>query len=517
MKALFLLLGSIAQAQTPAFSVVNAASYAVNAPLAPGAIVSGFSPLIVPPVEILVAGSPVVPLGAVAGQVNFVLPAALANGDAVIQLRRNNQTVAQTTVRIGNVAPGLFDAGLVLRVNPDGSRSTTNLSDPFDPVGQTYLVLFGTGIRGTRTEVSATLGGIPVGVLAAGPQSEFAGLDQVNLGPVPEALTNREGIQPLRLTVDGIAANSLTLRPSTPGFNGWARRAELSLANSEMSVAEWNGKIYVMGGYPASRVTSNQVQVYDTAVDVWTLGPPLPAAVNHTMPAVANGKVYLIGGQSDAGNSSFVASNFEYDPETRQWRSRAPLPRPRGGGAAAALNGKIYVAGGRPPGGAEFAVYDPATDRWTELPNLPTQRNHLAVVAANNRIYVIGGRTQAGFQSPVLDDVEIFDPAANTWSKGAPLPRPRGGLNAVEANGCIHTFGGEGNTLAPNGVFPDHDVYNPVTNTWTHLADLPVPIHGVTGLAFRAGLIYLPGGGTAQGGSSGGTQHQVYRPEQVCR
>jgi hypothetical protein len=46
---------------------------------------------------------------------------------------------------------------------------------------------------------------------------------------------------------------------------------------------------------------------------------------------------------------------------------------------------------------------------------------------------------------------------------------------------------------------------------------MPIPVHGVTGLAFLSGLIYLPGGGTAQGGSSGGTQHQVYRPGLTCR
>ena len=97
------------------------------------------------------------------------------------------------------------------------------------------------------------------------------------------------------------------------------------------------------------------------------------------------------------------------------------------------------------------------------------------------------------------------------------LPRPRGGLNAVEALGCLHVFGGEGNNEAESGVYPDHDVYNPMTDTWTSLGAMPVPVHGVTGLAFRNGLIYLPGGGTSDGGSSGSTIHQVYRPNISCR
>jgi hypothetical protein len=76
----------------------------------------------------------------------------------------------------------------------------------------------------------------------------------------------------------------------------------------------------------------------------------------------------------------------------------------------------------------------------------------------------------------------------------------------------VHVFGGEFAT----GVHPDHDVYNPAANRWTSLANMPVPVHGVTGLHFQDGLIYLPGGGTQQGGSSGSRLHQVYRPNMVC-
>jgi hypothetical protein len=46
---------------------------------------------------------------------------------------------------------------------------------------------------------------------------------------------------------------------------------------------------------------------------------------------------------------------------------------------------------------------------------------------------------------------------------------------------------------------------------------MPTPVHGVTGAIFANGLIYLPGGGISEGGSSGSTLHQVYRPSQNCR
>jgi N-acetylneuraminic acid mutarotase len=181
------------------------------------------------------------------------------------------------------------------------------------------------------------------------------------------------------------------------------------------------------------------------------------------------------------------------------------------------VGGKIYVAGGRPPHGHEFAVYDPRTDAWKTLPDLPTQRNHLTVVAVEGKIYVLGGRFEGSFRSQKTDAVEAFDPATGAWERRARMPRPRGGLNGVEALGCIHVFGGEGSEQDPRGVFPDHDVYDPRSDTWTRLDPMPVPVHGVTGAAFLNGLIYLPGGGTALGGSSGSTIHQVYRPKITCR
>ena len=293
----------------------------------------------------------------------------------------------------------------------------------------------------------------------------------------------------------------------------WGRKADLLEANSEMSVAEVDGQIYVLGGYPSTRISTTVVQVYDPATDQWRRSAPLPVALNHTMSASVSGVVYVIGGQTEAGGDGpFVNTVYAFDPRRGSWVTRAPMPTARGGGGAAVVNGRIYVAGGRPPRGNDFAVYDPATDRWEILPILPTQRNHIGVVSVGSKVFVFGGRVGAGFETPTLDKVEVYDVATGSWSTTTPMLKPRGGVNAIVANGYVHVFGGEGNTQAANGVFPDHDVFDPVRNAWIHLPDMPTPVHGVTGAAFLNGLIHLPGGGTSSGGTSGSTIHQTYRP-----
>lgn len=304
--------------------------------------------------------------------------------------------------------------------------------------------------------------------------------------------------------------------PPTPAVLGegqWGVRADLPEPNSEMSVAELEGKIYVIGGYPSNRVSVRTVQVYDIATDTWRLTTPLPVGLNHTVSAGVAGKLYVIGGQISAGGAGpFVDTVYVYDPATGTWATRAKMPTQRGGGAGAVVGGKIYVAGGRPPRGSDFAVYDPAVDAWGVLPDLPTQRNHVGAAAIDGKIYVVGGRLEAGFQSAQTDRVEIYDPMASRWTTGAPMLRPRGGVNAVAALGYLHVFGGEGNDDAASGVYPDHDVYHPATNTWVRLRPMPVPVHGVTGASFVNGMIHLTGGGIADGGENGTTLHQVFRP-----
>jgi len=291
----------------------------------------------------------------------------------------------------------------------------------------------------------------------------------------------------------------------------YSQRASLPEANSELAIAELGGEIYLIGGYPASRVTVATVQVYNSAQNNWRLTTPLPTPLNHAMAAAVNGKIYLIGGQTDSGSTSFVDTVYAYDPVTTNWTSRAHMPTARSAGAAAVIGDLIYVAGGRPPQGQDFAVYDTQSNTWQTLPNMPTGRNHLAACAIGGKVYVAGGRLGAGFTSAMTNVLEVFDPAINSWTTLAPMPVAHGGINGITANGNFFVWGGEG----PSGVFTNMEMYVPALDRWYELEPLPVAVHGVTGSAFINGWIYMPGGGTSQGGSSGSTIHQVFWVEGI--
>ena len=294
----------------------------------------------------------------------------------------------------------------------------------------------------------------------------------------------------------------------------WGSRTGLIENNSEFSLAEANGRLYVLGGYPPSRQTARTVQIYDIASDRWQLGPPLPQPNNHGMAAAVDGRIYLLGGQTtdDQQGATAVSTVYELDPARGSWVEKASMPTARSGGVAVVHAGRIYVAGGRVPRGNDFAVYDPAADRWEVLPDLPSQRNHITGAAINGRIHVVGGRLGNGLSPLKSDAHEVFDPQARSWTTAAPMLRGRSGMNGVVARGCFHVWGGE----APTGMTPDHDYYDPRSNKWSSLRSMPIPVHGVVGSAFTDGLIWVTGGGTQVGGGSGSLHNQVFRPTVSC-
>jgi uncharacterized protein (TIGR03437 family) len=166
-------------------------------------------------------------------QVNYVVPESLPVGPAVVNLRRAGAVVATGSVNIEKVAPGLFSAngdgkgvaaGTLLRLGSSASEpETIGLYDaggsrwsprPIDlQAGDVYLSMYGTGIRGRTSlgNVKVTIAGVAVPVLFAAGHGSIAGLDQLNVGPLPKELAGK-GEVTLELLVEGQRANPVLLK-----------------------------------------------------------------------------------------------------------------------------------------------------------------------------------------------------------------------------------------------------------------------------------------------------------------
>ena len=437
--------------------------------------------------------------------------------------------IAGATVKAGSAtATTGADGGFTLENLPVGNATLVTIAPGFNQLSEGVSLAAGTNVHdivlipipiATVTgTVTSTTGAVIAGAsVTIGTITSVTGADggyELQNVPVGHVMigTNAPGfapqLEPLSLN-EGANTHDVVLPP----IGQWESRAALIEANSELALAELDGKLYLFGGYPSTRVTARTVQVYDIASNSWSLGPQIPLPNNHGMAASVNGKIYLIGGQtSDVSEEGYQNTVYELDPAVGQWVTKAPMPTARGAGVAVVLDGKIYVAGGRPPRGNDFAVYDPATNTWETLPNLPSQRNHFSGAAIDGRIHFVGGRLGHGLFPEMTTVHEVYDPESRTWTTAEPMPLARSGMNGVMANGCFHVWGGEG----PGGMFPDHDYYDPRTDQWKRLLPMPIAVHGVYGSAFVGGFIWAPGGGIGVGGNNGSTIHQVYQPAVSC-
>src|SRR5918992_3233164 len=111
-----------------------------------------------------------------------------------------------------------------------------------------------------------------------------------------------------------------------PEFDGWSMGAAMPLARSEHAVAELDGKIWVLGGYPPGRLPSNLVQIYDPATSRWSLGPRLPQPIHHIMVKAVAGRLYVIGGEIDGASTGrpeiFGNHVWMHDPAIGGWVQR---------------------------------------------------------------------------------------------------------------------------------------------------------------------------------------------------
>ncbi len=264
----------------------------------------------------------------------------------------------------------------------------------------------------------------------------------------------------------------------------WTTLAPMPSFRQEISSAVLDGKIYVIAGFNSSGASLTTVEVYDPQTNTWSGAAPLPIANNHNAAAVAAGKLYAFGGVS--------TRTFVYNPQTNSWSDVAPMRFQHANTAAVAvINDKIYVAGGNGPNmnQTELEVYDPAMNTWTQLASMSVPRNHTGGAAINGKFYVVGGRPG----DTAASALEVYDPMTNQWRRLPNMPTGRSGVGVAAVNGELFVFGGE----IPR-QFNEVEVYNSLTNTWQQLPAMPVPRHGLFASVI-GNAIYLPGGATQQG------------------
>ncbi len=107
----------------------------------------------------------------------------------------------------------------------------------------------------------------------------------------------------------------------------------------------------------------------------------------------------------------------------------APLPEPRSSHDVVVVGDKLFVVGGWSMHGqrgedwlSTAVVLDLAADKpqWDRLKQ-PFERRALTATSHTGKVYVLGGFDSGSEPSRQVD---IYDPASDSWAKGPDLPMP---------------------------------------------------------------------------------------------
>ena len=172
------------------------------------------------------------------------------------------------------------------------------------------------------------------------------------------------------------------------------------------------------------------------------------------------------------------------------------------GGGAIPFNGKIYIVGGTDNAGTYYndvEVYDPASNTWSTDATSGTYnpRSAVGVVVCNGLIYVMGGWPSSGTNSALND---AYNPVTKAWLSKAAMPVARG-FSAIQSDGTyVYAMSGQND----GGNLTSTDVYDPVNNNWntTKTAAATPTILSYPESAVLNGKFYLVGGS-----GSGSTQY----------
>ncbi len=153
------------------------------------------------------------------------------------------------------------------------------------------------------------------------------------------------------------------------------------------------------------------------------------------------------------------------------WRQIAPAPAPRQEVSYAALGGQIYLAAGND---RSQQRYDPASDSWAQVAELPASfagLDHVNAVAVDGELVYAGGLSEWKYPFPVSGETSIYRPTGDSFESGTDMPSPRAAGGVAAWHGKLIYAGG----LGPEGSVARVDAYDPLTDEWTRLEDMPRP------------------------------------------
>ncbi|XP_037614103.1 kelch-like protein 33 [Sebastes umbrosus] len=252
-------------------------------------------------------------------------------------------------------------------------------------------------------------------------------------------------------------------------------------------VAVLKGQLYIFGGkkYYGINDTLNSVYKYDPLQNSWECLVEMQEKRSSFSVVVLDGKIYAIGGHC---NREYIQSVERYCPTGNSWSFTWPLDLPMAGHAAKVLQGRIFVSGGLSSDCqylASMFLYHPETGS-TFLANMDKPRARHCMETLGECLYVAGG-ISADDKMGIVDQLacEMYNPVADSWTAFASLPVPHVGAAGAVLEGKFYVLGGYSQEDYSDTKMVHR--YDPTTQRWENMGRMPGPNSDI-----RASVLCLP-------------------------
>jgi N-acetylneuraminic acid mutarotase len=294
----------------------------------------------------------------------------------------------------------------------------------------------------------------------------------------------------------GNCANiTITVNSSSPT---WTNTTSLNTARYAATAHVLaNGKVLIIGGSTnANNNGLKSCELYDPSnASITSAGSLNYSRYSHASVVLPNGKILVTGGYGGYYHTSCEI----YDPATNSWSLTGSMNSQRYAHTITLLNnGKVLITGGH--GGSNLSsceIYDPSTGSWSYTGSLPNPvRGHTATLLSNGKVMVIGGSTTY-FGYNITNTCAIYDPSTGVWTATNPMNVSRvWHASTLLNNGKVLVSGG---LNSATNYFKSCEIYDPATNSWSNTGSMKSGRATTNTVILNNGHILIAGGAKASG------------------
>ncbi len=300
----------------------------------------------------------------------------------------------------------------------------------------------------------------------------------------------------------------------------WATMSTLPALRYLVSMTNYNGYLYVVGGASSTGATSTTSTVYtaqiksDGTLGTWTIQGNLPTVIGYANLAVSNGYLFVIGGSNSGAIADALSTVYSTPLQSEAlafniggtlnngnlidaWNGNTAVFSVDYKGTVNTNSGiQINQASNTPTANMISSlngITNGSIGTWTTTTPLPISPILHSIVSYNGYMYLLGGHNGSSFLSTVYYSKVNTDGSLGGWNTTSTLPAILRGAGTAVSNGYLFVVGGENGSTQLSTVYSAKINADGSVATWNSLNTLPVISNNAAVVAVNGYLYNIAG------------------------